>query len=141
MHDEGSRLVFRRRRDFALICGTSSIVRAEPSELPTDQNDEAKNCLILHSGHTMIRSNCEALGTPLERLPFVGTIYIVGTGENNASFSLKGWRSKKVSIQKICNYRPLTAGIRREFGLWHLSQYETPDEVVPQSDICNKTNH
>jgi len=120
IHDEGSCLAFRRRHDFHLLCGTSSIVRAEPSDLPTDENDEAENCLILRSGHTMIRANCAALGTPLERLPFVGAIYIVGTGENNASFSLKTWRSTKVSIQKMCNYRPLTAGIRREFGLSNL---------------------
>jgi hypothetical protein len=131
MHHEGSRLVFRRRYNFYSICGTSSIVRAESSDLPADEDDETKNCLILRSGHIMIRSNCEALGTPLVRLPFVGAIYVLGTGENNTRLctgenntrlSLKGWHSTKTTLRKMLNYYPLTTNIRREFGLWNLSQ-------------------
>jgi hypothetical protein len=121
MHDEGSRLAFRFRRQFYLTCGTSSIVRMARVDLPQDERAGAETCVILRSGHTQIRANMEALGRPLKSLPFIGSVYILGTGENDSSFSLRRWRSKKVFLRKLLNYRWISCGMRREFGLWPLT--------------------
>jgi hypothetical protein len=121
MHDEHSRLIFNRCRDFDAICGTSAIVRVTPADLPTsetDNNDDEK-CVVL-SGHHRVRSESMRRGKPLLPLPFAGAVYVVGTGINDSGFSLRGWRSKKVLLQKCLNYRPLTQNIRREFGLSQL---------------------
>jgi hypothetical protein len=124
MHDEYSRLAFRCRKNFNLVCGTSNIVHLERTDLPIDEKKSSTEKLVFGFGHHKIRSNMEALGRPLKPLPFIGSVYIVGTGENWTSFSLRGWRSKKVFLRKLLNYRFVTGGMRRDFGLWPLSEYE-----------------
>ena len=117
MHDENSRWIFHRRKGFHAICGTSSIVRVELADLPDCETGSREENFLLRSGHTQIRANMEARGTPLAKLPFAGSIYMLGTGENHTSFSLKGWRSKKILLQKLLSYRWLTRRVREEFGL------------------------
>lgn len=122
MHDENSALVFKRRHEFDAYCGTSSMVRVTPDDLPAADEPEVydENCVLL-SGHGNIRTQSMVRGTPLEPLPFPGSIYILNTGENWSGFSLRGWRSKRVLVQKILNYRPVTRGLRSEFGLYPLA--------------------
>jgi hypothetical protein len=120
MHDEGSPLIFRWKRGFHSVCGTSSIVRVEPEDLPHIEAGPREDNLILRSGHTKIRANMESAGTPLASLPFPGAVYNLATGENHTGFSLSGWRSKKVFLRKILAYRPLSRRIREEFGLYDL---------------------
>ncbi len=120
MHDEGSPLIFRWRHGFDSTCGTSSIVRADLPDLPEVEQGPRDENFILHSGHAKIRANMQSRGTPLEMLPFPGAVYNLATGENHSSFSLKGWRSKKILLQKLISYRPLTQRIRKEFGLYDL---------------------
>lgn len=126
VHDEGSRLAFKWRQGFDAVCGTSSIWRAEPADLPVEEKTSAEDCLPLRCsfGHMVIRTNMDALGRPLQSLPFIGSVYVVGTEENWSSHSLRGWRGKKVFLRKLVNYRWVTRGLRREFGLWPLSHYE-----------------
>ena len=121
MHDEGSRLIYYRPRGFDGVCGTSNIVRVEAGDLPETECGGRDDSAILRGGHTQIRREMDALGRPLAELPFPGAVYNLATGENHTGFSLSGWRSKKVLLQKLFRYRPLTTRIRREFGLVELS--------------------
>ncbi len=118
MYDDGSRLVFKKRRDFDAVCGTSSIVWVTSDDLPMIGGTECDADLIWRSGHAKIRANSIARGTPLESLPFAGAVYILATGENDSGFSLRGWRSKKVLIEKFLSYRLLTKRFEAEFGLF-----------------------
>jgi hypothetical protein len=120
LHDEGSRLIFKRLHDFDAVCGTSSIVRANIGSLPESENGPRSDNFVFHSGHTKIRSYMIGRGTPLEILPFDGAVYNLATGENNYGFSLRGWKSKKILLQKLLNYRLLTRRTREEFGLYDL---------------------
>lgn len=120
--DEGSRIIFKKKKDFDMVCGTSSIVRAGPDDLPTEEKGDRESIHILRSGHTKIRVNSVARGTPLEPLPFLGAVYCLATGENHTAFSLQGWRSKKIMLQKLLCYRLLTRRIRAEFGLYDLAK-------------------
>jgi len=122
LHDERSRLIYRRRHGFDDICGTSSIVRMDESDLPGSESDEKSDNIILRSGHTTIRRNMVERGTPLEILPFAGAVYNLATGENWSPFSLRRWKSKKVLVKKLLGYRLLTRGIRTEFGLVDLEK-------------------
>ena len=121
MHDENSRWVFRRRSNFDAICGTSNILRMDLADLPTTEEGSDEDNMLLKFGHTQIRAGMAARGTPLAELPFYGAMYILHTGENYSGFSLRGWRSKKIMLQKLLNYRPITAALRPEFGLEPLS--------------------
>lgn len=120
MHDEGARFIYLRPHGFDGVCGTSSIVRVEADELPTCEEGGREDNHILRGGHTQIRGEMEALGKPLLELPFAGAVYNLATGENHTGFSLAGWRSKKVFLQKLLRYRLLTRAIRQEFGLFEL---------------------
>jgi hypothetical protein len=120
MHDERSPLIFRWKRGFHAVCGTSSIVRVQPEDLPDVETGGRDDNLILRSGHTKIRANMESAGTPLAPLPFPGAVYNLATGENHTGFSLSGWRSKKILIRKLFGYRLLTQKMREEFGLYDL---------------------
>lgn len=127
LHDEGSKLIYQQKKDFHLMCGTSSIIRLERDDLPLSEQDETRSCLVLRSGHRLIEKEMERIGKPLFPLAFPGAIYILGTGENDSGFSLKGWRSKRVLLQKLLNYRFVSSCIRQEFGLYGLDkpqQYE-----------------
>jgi hypothetical protein len=120
VHDENSRSVFLHRRRFDLICGSSAIVRSETADLPIDLERPEDGYPILFAGHTGIHTHMHAMGRPLSRLPFTGTIYVRGTGENINAFTLSEWHSKKVMLRKLFWTRPLTAGLRQEYGLYAL---------------------
>ena len=117
MHDEGSPLIYLRPHGFDGVCGTSNVVRVELADLPVDEAGGRDDNHILRGGHTKIRSEMKELGRPLSPLPFVGAVYNLATGENHTGFSLAGWRSKKVLLQKLIRYRILTRSVRREFNL------------------------
>lgn len=121
LHDEGSKLVFYRKRGFHYLCGTSSIIRLEPNEFPSTEKESDNQCIVLRSGHTGIAEAMAKKGTPLKPLSLPGSVYILNTGENDSKFSLKAWRSKKTMLQKVLYYRFLTSRIRNEFGLFDIN--------------------
>lgn len=121
MHDEGSRWLFRRD-NFHQYCASSSIVRCGDEDFPRDMEEPDERFCILKSGHIGIVQGMRERGTPLEILPFVGTIYITATGENHSGFSLRGWRSRRILLQKLLRSRPVTQAVRQEFGLYELAR-------------------
>jgi|688.fasta_scaffold30013_5 hypothetical protein len=122
LHDEGSNQLYLRRRDFNMMCGTSSIVYLHHDDLTSTNSHDEQSCIILKCGHTTIKQGMIKRGTPLSQLPFIGSVYILGTGENDSGFSLKSWDSIKVRIKKLLSYRYLSKKIRNEFSLFELTK-------------------
>jgi hypothetical protein len=119
VHEEGSRWLLRQN-DFFRICGTSSIVRCKPDELPAHPKENSDRFLILKHGHTVIEDAMRREDRPFADLPFPGAIYEVGTGENDSGFSLKSWAGKKEFFKRLPNLRPITTALRAEFGIREL---------------------
>ena len=122
MHDEGSRLIYLRPHGFDGVCGTSNIVRVTAEDLPEVEVGGRDDNHILRGGHTKIRFEMESRGSPLAELPFAGAVYNLATGENHTGFSLAGWRSRKVLLQKLIRYRPLTRRVRQAFNLFDIAR-------------------
>ena len=120
MHEQGSRWVFLRD-NFHVFCGTSSIIRCTPEDLPSAAKREESRPSLVYVGHTQIKAHMESIGRPLAQLPFRGAIYEVGTGENDSGLSLRSWPSIRTGIKRLARTRPMTESIRREFGSWELS--------------------
>ncbi|MEM7145842.1 MAG: hypothetical protein AAF591_11965 [Verrucomicrobiota bacterium] len=120
LHDENTRWLMRIN-DFALRCGTCTIARIEDGDLPESVDEPREKYWWLSTEHNQRERYLNERGRSLSPLPFPGSIYIIGSGENWGGFSLKGWRSKKVFLQKMIQYRPVTSRIRREFGLTPLN--------------------
>ena len=114
IHDEGRGSVFIKD-DFDRFCGTSAIVRVQPGDLPSNETDGAR---LLEHGHPVIAAHLAEIRRPLDPLPFIGSIYVAGSGENYSGFSLASWQGLRVRARKLLWTRPLTAAIRREFGLY-----------------------
>jgi hypothetical protein len=119
IHDEGSPWLFLRR-GFSRICGTSAIVRAESSDLPSKADDRIEDYFLLSHGHGVISDYLASVGRPLKSLPFPGAVYCAGTGENHTGFRFADWRSKKLLLQRILHARYLTRSLKQEFGLFPL---------------------
>jgi hypothetical protein len=105
---------------FDEYCGTSSIVRCEKADLPRSMDEPNEQFPILRFGHTVIVQGCASLGTPLRRLPFPGAVYNVATGENDSSVNLRSWSSRRLVLQRLFRYRPLTPWHRARFGLYEV---------------------
>jgi len=117
VHDEGSGWLLRRK-NFDALCGTFAIVRLQLCDFPNSPTESRDNYFILSNGHTGIGDFLSRRGTPLARLPFIGAIYVTGTGENDGQFALKDWHGKRAMLKKLLGMRPLTRKIRADFGLY-----------------------
>lgn len=116
-HDEGSHWIYRRK-EFYNFCGSSAIVRLEPSNFPQSEAEPKENYFILDNGHRAIKEYMSERGTPLQPLPFVGAVYMTGTGENDSGIRMGGWQGKRHMLGKLLAARPLTKRVRRAFGLY-----------------------
>jgi hypothetical protein len=109
-----------RLRDFDQICGTSIIVKCGDAYFPKSMNDAKSDFFMVARGHFEFRDPSRIGGINLEPLPFAGGVYVTATGENYTGASLRGWQGKKMFVKKLLNARPLTARIRKEFGLYEV---------------------
>lgn len=119
IYDEGSSWLYKKNH-FERICGSSSIVRCEAKNLPTEMSDRSEELFILNCGHKGISNYFVERGEPLTPLPFIGSIYITETGENDSQNSVSKWRGNKLLTSKILNLRLLTKSIRLKYGLYPL---------------------
>ncbi len=113
MHSEGANLVYRRD-NFDQYCGTSSIVRCDENNFPSSMIVPSFRFDVLRYGHKAIAQAMRERGTPPERVPFVGAVYVTDTGENDSGVSLFPWGPQFLSSLS------LSASIRQEFGLYPL---------------------
>jgi hypothetical protein len=117
LHDQGSRWVLRKG-DFHLLCGTSHILRCEPRDLPATVAEKESDYWIASHGHQEMAAFMQNRGTPLAPLPFLGAVYNTATSESSGGMALRGWHSRRILLYKMFHYRPLTAAIRGEYGLY-----------------------
>jgi hypothetical protein len=119
--DEGSSWLYRTK-NFAGLCGSSAIIRLLPEDFPTSESEASDRFFILTNGHSVINNYMAKRGTPLRPLPFIGSIYVTATGENDSAIRMAGWQGKKHAIGKLLAARPLTQRVRSEFGLYDLQR-------------------
>jgi hypothetical protein len=117
VHDENSKFIYYKKKEFNKICGSSSIIKVLPSDLPIDEFGQPTDSFILMWGHSIIAERMRERGKPLLSFPFPGVIYITGTGENDSGFSLKKWNSKKIILSKVLNYKLIIKSHVSEFKL------------------------
>jgi hypothetical protein len=121
---EGSRLLLEHD-DFASICGTSFIVRADLYRLPERAELARVNYIKAMLGsHKSIDRLLGQRDTPLAPLPFRGAIYRIGhAGAHSRSRGVLDryvldralWRTPRLWLGNVQRLRWVTAGVRREF--------------------------
>jgi len=118
IYTEGDRHLFLERRNFDRICGTSSILRINyADELPRSMDQKPEEFEFLGRSHSDLRSLMR-MGQHLNSLPFPGAIYCTGHGQNDSGFGgVKDFSSVRWLLRRLVNYRPLTNGISRQYGL------------------------
>lgn len=127
-YEENSNYIRRRKRNLYKKTGTSNIVRLDLLKKDMETPLENINNYFLH--HQDIVDILSQRGTPLNLLPFEGTVYITETGENNWAQKSLFWQRKITAkrlfkfysgiIYKLLITRPLTQSIRDEFGIYDL---------------------
>jgi hypothetical protein len=125
-YQEGSQFIKVMRKGFDRYCGTSTIIKKDFYQLPnSSDSEESANYFYKYCRHREITETLEAKGIKLTPLPLKGAIYITATGENiyhgaettKHSVSLK---SRLLRLKATLDNRPLTPGLRKEFGLYNL---------------------
>lgn len=119
IHDEGTAWIYRRA-NFSNYCGSSAIVRLDPSDFPQSISEPKDNYFILANGHAAIRDFMRSRGTPLQTLPFRGAVWITSTGENDSRMRMNGWQGLDHTLKKLRAARLLTKSLRDQYGLYRL---------------------
>ena len=117
--NRGSRWLLKQR-DFDRYCGTSSILYCRETDLPQSMDEDREKFPILRFGHSTIARAFAERGTPLLPLPFPGAVYNTATGENDSRVDLRTWSSRRLKVERLLRYRPLTSRYREAFGLYDL---------------------
>lgn len=128
VYQENSPFIYYRKSHFYRWCGTCNIVRFDLCPLPSEAETYPEELIQYYSGHNHgnIKTLLEEKGFPLDELPFVGGVYIIGTGENiyQKGFSTihNANRGKTVFLMKeLLKFRLLTPSLREEFGLYDMA--------------------
>ncbi len=123
LYEEGHNYVFSEKKNFYLWCGSSNIIRYDLQYFPDNTEDDEIDYNHYHRPHAYIVDIMKQNGTPIEPLPFFGSVYTLAHGDNFKSFA-NVIRPKKMlpRLKKVVvNYRPLTNSIRKEFGLYSVN--------------------
>lgn len=104
--------------------GTACIINYKISDLPcqypevmTDNNDD--NPCFMRKRHGAVVQACEAAGRPLEPLPFLGAVYVLGSGENHSLYGkTTKYQTRLRGILQIFEPRYKIKGkLKREFSI------------------------
>ncbi|NJR70301.1 MAG: glycosyltransferase family 2 protein [Synechococcales cyanobacterium CRU_2_2] len=126
-YPEGNTQIYFKRRKFHEMCGTCNILRYDLNYLPQQpEYDRGYGYYTYYIDHEKVRGVLANYGTPLKRLPFVGAVYVVGTGEN----LYYDERRLSQSFLTRFNYRRLTPRVRAEFGLYPLKVGRVLDPML-----------
>ena len=137
MYPEGGRLVLLNVRNFYQICGSSVIIAYGHRQALFSKPDFYE--------HTF---DVPPPGVALTPLPFVGAVYSMANGDNiymttETKHQIHGtWLRRLFSreifslAQKLLKYRPalLTGAIRREFGLYEITDKHQPKREPAQGN-------
>lgn len=111
----GSRFMIKLA-DFHLFCGTSSATYVTREDLPKSMNDPMRP-FLLDFPHPEIKEKRQERGIPVRAIPFPATVYVMNSGENNSGNWSPKQHDRRTRLRLALNIRPITAGLRREFGL------------------------
>ena len=123
VYEDGSKILYFKRKDFHQWCGTCNIVRYDLIDIPERIEDAWINFKKYYCSHRRLVKKLAQQGTPLNRLPFSGAIYILGHGDNDSGNINKFLPNKGIvtRLKNICfNFRPLPSLVRDEFGIYDL---------------------
>lgn len=114
-YSEGSRWVIKNNN---FNCGTNAVVSCKHFEFPRSMDSsEARRCLILNYGHTVIEEQMRVIGHPLTPMPFRAGVYV--SHAQCHSLAVYG-RPQRQSFKKVWStlwmLRPLTPKLQTEFG-------------------------
>ena len=102
-------------------CGTNAIVSSRLIQFPHDMSPQGRQkCSVLRWGHTVIDTELEKAGTPLEVLPFRGGVFVFGHGDNDSDLTsgFGQWRwCWRRRLSQFHRLRRCSPRIRREFGI------------------------
>lgn len=130
-YNEQSKMIRRHVNNFYRLCGTSFMIRYDHLRFQTDFEPTAElgaNDRFI-TGHPFVKSDLAERGVAIEPLPFPGAVYIRDRESVTYQESLlekmrrnprEILRSVKLNTVGLKNLRPLSEGLREQFGLYPL---------------------
>jgi hypothetical protein len=127
IYEEGSKYIYLRSKNFYKLCGTSNIFRQDLYSIP--KIDEHESTYLYYISHNKAREIMIKKETPLEPLPFAGSVYISAANQENITFGRSFYDKLrknpksiispvKYKVIKIFDSRFLDDLIREEFGIY-----------------------
>lgn len=108
---EGDSWIYLKRHNFYTMSGTSNILNFKRLNLPeSPEYNRGYGYYKFYIDHQKIKKKMKASSTPMRALPFLGAVYVLGTGDNISG------NEDKLSF-KFLNRRRITAQLRKEFCL------------------------
>ena len=123
LYQDGSNLLYLKRKDLHQWCGSCHIVRYDLLNLPERVEDESGDLSNYYCSHRKVVNKFAQEGTPIEPLPFTGAIYVLGHGDNIFGNFNKLIPHKGIfqGLKRVMfNFRPLTRAVRNEFGIYNI---------------------
>lgn len=115
-YQDGSNVIYIKRINFHRMCGTCNIIRYDLNQLPKNpEYNRGYGYYKFYIDHEKVRENLAKKDFPIKRLPFLGAIYVVATGENLY------YGTTKLTFN-LFNRRLLNQSIREEFSLYPLNK-------------------
>ncbi|NEO20625.1 MULTISPECIES: glycosyltransferase family A protein [unclassified Moorena] len=112
---DGEDCLYLKRKQFYRMSGTANIIRWDLLELPEKpEYNRGYGYYKFYIDHEKVKNILANKGTPLKPLPFSGSVYILGTGENISA------NEDRLSFN-IFNRKALSKSICDEFGLYKLA--------------------
>ena len=110
----GDYWIYRKSNGFHTMCGSCNILRNDLNKIPENpQYNRGYGYYKFYIDHAKIVSVLAEEGKYLRPLPFLGSVYIVKTGENTYFNSSRLYQG----IGRYLNYRLVTPFLKREFRL------------------------
>jgi hypothetical protein len=132
-YEEGSRKIIVKKENFYKVCGTCNIINYRLLTMPekTLDYDRLMGYDRFLSGHPLAKGDLAERGTPIQPLPFMGTIYIRDMIGESVSlqepFLAKLKRNPKEAFRGIKKLvlapfqeKEITEEMRREFNFYPL---------------------
>ncbi len=134
LHQEGGRFMYYIHANFSKICGTCHVIRYDLFDLPRQIEAVSQEYAMYALGsHIFIRDMLAEKGSPLQPLPFIGAVYMIGHGDNHGAIPnyrtlIDGYdggsKGLRGTLRMLSRFRLLTKSLRREFGLYPIRQLE-----------------
>ncbi|MGK7928593.1 MAG: glycosyltransferase family 2 protein [Spirulina sp.] len=111
---EGDRYIYIKRNKFYTLSGTANIIRFDLLDLPENpEYNRGYGYYKFHLDHQKVKRFMLEKGKPIKPLPFPGSIYILGTGDNMSG-------NEDNLFFNFLTRKTITPEIRQEFTLYNI---------------------